>query len=291
MKTSMRNVLPFALFLLCNIFSIAQQTDSYVLKSIVYEVNEQEKAEMQSLTYTLENGGLRIQGYMYINSCGIHVMNCLIANDQIYLSRTDIGELCDSEANYKVDIFIDGVQEQSYTVSLSEYGCENDAYDYAKITAISTIFNLQISPKSPTDSDNIIYQYTLNEFAGNCSYSQQLDSIVDQTLYISGKYDIGVNCVNPPTTLELPLGKLPAGNYKIRHCVREMNGTVPDDIFHFTFSVSELTSSIECSEDTSLRKVYDLKGNAVDRPTRGLYIDRGKKIWLRDEMEKEMISR
>ena len=133
----MKNVLPFILFLLCNMFSIAQQMDSHVLKSVVYEVNEQEKAEKQSLTYTLENGGLRIQGYMYTNSCGIHVMNCLIVGNQIYLSRTDIGELCDSEANYKVDIFIDGVHEQNYTVSLSEYGCENDAYDYAEITAIS----------------------------------------------------------------------------------------------------------------------------------------------------------
>lgn len=139
----MKKVLPLILFLLCNMFSIAQQTDSHVLKSIVYEVNEQEKAEKQSLTYTLENGGLRIQGYMYTNSCGIHVMNCLIVGNQIYLSRTDIGELCDSEANYKVDIFIDGVQEQNYTVSLSEYGCENGAYDYAEITATSISYVIE----------------------------------------------------------------------------------------------------------------------------------------------------
>lgn len=270
---------------------VCGQTDSYVLKSIVYEVNEQEKAKKQSLTYTLENGGLRIQGYMYTNSCGIHVMNCLIVNDQIYLSRTDIGELCDSEANYKVDIFIDGVHEQNYTVSLNEYGCENDAYDYAEIISTSTVDSPQISPEAPTDSDDIIYLYNLNEFAGNCSYSQQLDSIVDQTLYISGKYDIGVNCVNPPAALELHLGKLPVGDYEIRHCVREINGVVPDTEFRFTFSVSKSTTSIEFPEETSSRMVYDLKGNAVDRPTRGLYIDRGKKIWLRDEMEKEMISR
>ena len=105
------------------------------------------------------------------------------------------------------------------------------------------------------------------------------------------KYDIGVNCVNPPAALELHLGKLPVGDYEIRHCVREINGVVPDTEFRFTFSVSKSTTSIEFPEETSSRMVYDLKGNAVDRPTRGLYIDRGKKIWLRDEMEKEMISR
>lgn len=155
----------------------------------------------------------------------------------------------------------------------------------------SSIENLQISPETPTDNDDITYLCNLNEFAGNCSYSQQLDSIVDQTLYISGRYDIGVNCVNPPAALELHLGKLPVGDYEIRHCVREINGVVSDTEFRFTFSVSKSTTSIEFPEETSSRMVYDLKGNAVDRPTRGLYIDRGKKIWLRDEMEKEMISR
>lgn len=154
-----------------------------------------------------------------------------------------------------------------------------------------SIENLQISPETPTDNDDITYLYTLNEFAGNCSYSQQLDSVVEKTLYISGRYDVGVNCVNPPATLELHLGKLPVGDYEIRHCIREINGIVPDTVFYFTFSVSKATTSIECSEETSSRAVHDLRGNTVARPTRGLYIDRGKKIWIRDEMEKEMISR
>lgn len=49
------------------------------LKTVEYTIAEHDNddIEAQNLTYTLENGGLRIRGYMMTNCGGIHFMNCL----------------------------------------------------------------------------------------------------------------------------------------------------------------------------------------------------------------------
>lgn len=97
----------------------------------------------------------------------------------------------------------------------------------------------RISPESPTQNDSIIYLYELNEFGGNCTYSHQLDTIAGHTIYISGEYNIRANCVNPSSVLKLQIGKLPAGDYKIRHSVKEINGLTDDKVYDHTFSISE----------------------------------------------------
>ena len=103
----------------------------------------------------------------------------------------------------------------------------------------SLIGEHRISPENPTKNDSIIYLCELHEFGGNCTYIQHLDSIVGHTIHISGEYNIRANCVNPSSVLELQIGRLSAGDYKIRHSVTEANGALRHKAFDYTFSVSE----------------------------------------------------
>ena len=78
------------LVLLANICCIGLYSQSEkILKTVEYTIDEYNHTEVdgQSLTYTLEDGGLRIRGYMLTNCCGVHVMNCLVLGEYIFLSR------------------------------------------------------------------------------------------------------------------------------------------------------------------------------------------------------------
>lgn len=131
----MRKILSLML-LLCSTFIIAQQNDIN-FRSIIYQIERNNHAEQQNLTYTLENGGLRIQGYMYTNCCGLHVLNCLVTDGHIFLSRSDVGNLCDCKLNHKVDIFIENIPNNNYFITLDTYNCDSGTYDEAEIKSSS----------------------------------------------------------------------------------------------------------------------------------------------------------
>lgn len=116
------------LICMCSINVCAQ------LKTIEYVIDENNHAESQSLTYTLEDGGLRIRGYMYTNCCGVHVMHCLLCDNTIFLSRSDMGYLCDCSGNHFVDFLIEGIPEGDYEVHLDGYECERNTDDFAEIS-------------------------------------------------------------------------------------------------------------------------------------------------------------
>lgn len=146
----MKKSLTFIL-LFCHMCAFAQQ-GNVDFRSIIYQIDKSDHAsEQQDLTYTLENGGLRIQGYMYTNCCGLHVLNCLVKSNRIYLSRADMGELCDCGFNHKVDIFIDSIPQQDYTIILDTYGCRSMTYDETKITTSSA---------SQIEAESYSLQYT-----------------------------------------------------------------------------------------------------------------------------------
>jgi hypothetical protein len=126
------------LILLANICCIGLYSQSEkILKTVEYTIDEYNHTEVdgQSLTYTLEDGGLRIRGYMLTNCCGVHVMNCLVLDEYIFLSRSDLFFLCDCVDWHFVDFVIDGVPEGDYEVYLQEYGCDLESADYAQISA------------------------------------------------------------------------------------------------------------------------------------------------------------
>ena len=103
----------------------------------------------------------------------------------------------------------------------------------------ASIGSPEIYPEHPTSSDNVIYLCDREVFGANCTYAQRLDSIVGNIFYVSGEYDMEVNCPISSELYELPLGKLPVGDYHIKHLVREVNGIVTDTAFQLKFSVSK----------------------------------------------------
>ena len=115
-----------------NIFSQSER----ILKTVEYTINEENQPDVigQSLTYTLENGGLRIRGYMLTNCNCIHLMTCFALNGAIFLSRSEVGFLVDCDYWHFVDFMIDGIPEGDYEVYLMEYGCDPESADYALIS-------------------------------------------------------------------------------------------------------------------------------------------------------------
>ena len=129
----------YVLLLLVCICSISGSSQ---IKTIEYMIDSENYADIQSLTYTLEDGGLRIQGYMYTNCCGVHVMHCFVWGNSIYLSRSDMGNLCDCSRNHFVDFLIEGIPEDDYEVNLKGYGCEQNTDDFVEIS-VNTVSLVQ----------------------------------------------------------------------------------------------------------------------------------------------------
>lgn len=125
------------LILLANICCIGLYSQSEnIFKTVEYAIGEHSDDDIvsQSLTYTLENGGLHIKGYMMTNCGGIHFMNCLIVGGNIFLSRAEMGFLFDCDFWHYVDFVIDGIPEGYYQVHLQQYGCDPETADYAEIS-------------------------------------------------------------------------------------------------------------------------------------------------------------
>lgn len=128
-----------ALFLLLGMYctSIFSQSER-ILKTVEYAIGEHDNPDVegQSLTYTLENGGLRIRGYMLTSCCvSIHSMTCLVSDNSIFLSRIDMPFGCDCDNWHYVDFVIDGIPEGDYEVYLHQYECNLESADYAQVSA------------------------------------------------------------------------------------------------------------------------------------------------------------
>lgn len=142
----------YVLLLLVCICSISVSSQ---VKTIEYVIDSENYADNQSLTYTLEDGGLRIQGYMYTNCCGVHVIHCLVWDNSIFLSRSDMGHLCDCSRNHFVDFLIEEVPEGDYEVYLKEYGCERNTDDFVEIS---------VNAVSLIQKDNYLLKYADGQY-------------------------------------------------------------------------------------------------------------------------------
>ena len=117
-----------------SIFSQSERT----LKTVTYTIDEynHHDAEGQSLTYTLENGGLRIQGYILTSCCpSIHSITYLVSGNAIFLSRVDMPFGCDCDYWHFVDFVIEGIPEGDYEVFLNQYQCNLESADYAQVSS------------------------------------------------------------------------------------------------------------------------------------------------------------
>lgn len=162
--TTMRNILLISFILLS--FNAFSQNTEVNTTTVVYDIGEE--GNKQNLSYSIENGILRIKGYMFVNCCGVHLLNCLIEDTYIYLSRTDMGELCDCQAPHLIDISIPNIAEGEYKIFLSDYACVDGTADYAEIKAssISSVESRNFTLKY-TD-ENIIITISDKDIKGNC---------------------------------------------------------------------------------------------------------------------------
>ena len=97
----------------------------------------------------------------------------------------------------------------------------------------------EITPQSPTTNDEINFSVIVGAFAGNFSYTQKVDSIIGNNIYVGASYygyDIGITML--PVAYDTPLGRLAEGNYTLIHTVRAMPSQT-DFIFTYDFSVKD----------------------------------------------------
>lgn len=200
----MKNYKKISAALLCIMFcfGVANAQSEKILKTIEYTIDEYNHTEVdgQSLTYTLEDGGLRIRGYMLTNCCGVHVMNCLVLGEYIFLSRSDLFFLCDCVDWHYVDFVINGIPEGDYEVYLQEYGCDLESADYAQISA-NTISLVKDKDYSCEYSDGQ-YAITLHDAVAfsdaqikvfDCSGKTVMEStFTGSTLYIPSQNKLSI---------------------------------------------------------------------------------------------------
>lgn len=150
-----------ALFIMAGIYctNIFPQSER-ILKTVTYTIDEyaHPDVEGQSLTYTLENGGLRIRGYMLTSCCpSIHSITYLVSGNAIFLSRVDMPLGCDCDYWHFVDFVIEGIPEGDYEVFLNQYQCNLESADYAQVSSDAILlveendYSLQC-----TDDQNVI---------------------------------------------------------------------------------------------------------------------------------------
>ena len=54
-------------------FNAFSQNTEVNTTTVVYDIGEE--GNKQNLSYSIENGFLRIKGYMFVNCCGVHLLN------------------------------------------------------------------------------------------------------------------------------------------------------------------------------------------------------------------------
>ena len=117
--------------------SIFSQSER-ILKTVTYTIDEYAHSDVkgQSLTYTLEDGRLRIRGYMLTSCCpSIHSITYLVSSNAIFLSRIDMPLGCDCDYWHFVDFVIEGIPEGDYEVFLNQYQCNLESADYAQVSS------------------------------------------------------------------------------------------------------------------------------------------------------------
>ena len=145
----------------------------------------------------------------------------------------------------------------------------------------------KITPEVINETDVATFVVELGVFPGNTSYIQQLDSIVNNTIYISGIYDgHSREIANFEITHSLPLKTFEKGEYTLIHHINAMNGKALTDVrktnvYHFTvgeaneivqkvceFSIKMSNMALTCTSPHATKlEVYTLDAIKVGEAT------------------------
>ncbi len=140
------------------------------------------------------------------------------------IEMLDLGEL--PEGSYYLQHQIKDLSESkegpetSYFISFSIKSPESYGKDPLQQEIVNQSY---LYPTLKTADDEIIL---VTDLMVNCSYQQQIDSIVGDQVYLSGSYDLySVNCPVSPTISQFSLGKYSPGKYTLHHRIAVKNGS------------------------------------------------------------------
>lgn len=248
-------------------FKVGSESDNYRTGWLVKEVAD-----------TTLNDGIR-------RKC-LYLDFTVTSNDETHVVGTDIwvegiGSLV-SGIQLEDPTMMGGGSYELHSVSIGEDYIYLKAQDEKEV--VEPIFEeVTITPQSLSTDDEINFSVILGMFSGSFSYTQQLDSIVGNTIYVGASYygyDIGISML--PVAYDLSLGTLPAGDYTLQHTVKAM----PSEkafIYTYPFTVTNASHILSPTTDNltdTNTPIYDLTGRKLNGISqKGIYIQGGKK-WV-----------
>lgn len=103
------------------------------------------------------------------------------------------------------------------------------------------IDSIRITPSNATVLDSIFFSTYSKPFSGDCFYELNTDSVINNTIFISGKFDSNCKCLTDGANDTINLGLLSAGTYTIDYSLIDTYGSIQTSKQSITFTVSETT--------------------------------------------------
>ncbi len=121
---------------------------------------------------------------------------------------------------------------------------------------VITLDSIRVTPSTATVHDSIFISTYSLPFSGDCTYELQTDSIINNTIFISGKYDSNCKCITNGANDTLYLGKFPAGTYTIDYSLIDTHGYIQTSKLSINFTISQITGLGRSYDEEKKIKVY-----------------------------------
>lgn len=121
---------------------------------------------------------------------------------------------------------------------------------------VITLDSIRVTPSTATVHDSIFISTYSLPFSGDCTYESQTDSIINNTIFISGKYDSNCKCITNGANDTLYLGKFPAGTYTIDYSLIDTHGYIQTSKLSINFTISQITGLGRSYDEEKKIKVY-----------------------------------
>lgn len=106
------------------------------------------------------------------------------------------------------------------------------------------INRVELISQSPIASDSVFLVIASESFSGGCTYTANVDSIVGNTVYVSGIFDGNNKCLGRIDNDTTYLGKFKQGNYSVIYRFIDTNEYFPIPTETYTLNF-EVTTGIE----------------------------------------------
>ena len=121
---------------------------------------------------------------------------------------------------------------------------------------VITLDSIRVTPSTATVHDSIFISTYSLPFSGDCTYELQTDSIINNTIFISGKYDSNCKCITNGANDTLYLGKFPAGTYTTDYSLIDTHGYIQTSKLSINFTISQITGLGRSYDEEKKIKVY-----------------------------------